>query len=200
VSRKNVFLFGDSQQSDSLTHIVIRHCVTQEKVRNSLKEFIRPYWSLVEQADNLRKLFIQEIIQCLTDNQGRYPEVTGAILLDWSRYVAYAVVGWIPIYRALETNTPLPSSANDLTSAVYRILSRRNWRLVTEGAKSYEQGGEMLCNTSLTSLQTWLDHRQGFNFSDMSMQIIFHSYAYAVHWEKVVQALYDQNEDGPLPI
>ncbi|HTK05877.1 MAG TPA: hypothetical protein VL485_01805 [Ktedonobacteraceae bacterium] len=200
MSRKGVFLFGNSQQSDALTQIVIRHCTAQEEAKNSLKALIRPFWSLVEQADNLRKLFIYEIIQCLTDNKGRYPGVAKAIIVDWSRYVSYNMVAWTQIYQAVETNTPLPPSCSDLSVAVYRTLLKWDWHVATEGARSYKEGGEMLCNAALVSLQIWLDYRKGFSYGDMSAQIFFHSYAYSVQWEKVAQALYDKDENEHLLI
>lgn len=203
MSRNNVFPFDNNKQSDALTQIVIRHCIEHEDVKNSLKESLRPFWSLVEQADFLRKLFVYEVIQCLTDNKGRYPEVTALIIMGWSRYIAYTVISWAQIYQTLDTDTQLPPSSNGMTGAVYRILAKSEWWLAVEGAQSYKEGGEMLRSIALTSLQKWLDYpdqREGYNFGDTSLQVIFHSYAYAVQWEKVVQALYDKDENEHLII
>jgi hypothetical protein len=204
VSRNNSFLFDNSKLSDALTQIVIRHSTAHEDVKHGIRGLIRPFWSVVEQADYLRKLFIAEIIQCLGNDQGKYSQLAKLIIMDWSRYVSYTIIGWAQIYEALETNRPLPSSCNEMTSALYRIFAKSGqWPTLSRQvrSRSYKEGGEMLCSMALTFLQRWFDYpnqRHGFSFGDANMQVIFHSYAYTVQWEKVVQALHDRDENEHL--
>ena len=196
MSSKTIFPFHNNGTINYPTEVVIKRFTENNEAKIDFQRLIRRYWSLIEQAENLRKLFLNEVLLFLTENKSRYPVVVEAILVDWANHAATYAIEWEEIYTSLVTNTPLPSTCNDVSRVIYHTSVKREhgWKALTNGATSNEEGGKMFCAGALTICLMWLKHpeyRRGFNFTDATAQIIYHSYAYAVQWEKVVQSISD---------
>jgi hypothetical protein len=192
VSIQNIFSLYDDKKPDYLTQVVIEHLLANRETRNDFKQFLQRYWSLAERSDSLRKHFLNEVMHFLPETGGRYPTVIKAILTDWAQYAAYTLVEWTEIYTALETNELLPPHCNDVSRTIYHTASRYGWKKHTNGAASYEQGGEMLRNGVLIICLIWLEYpeyRQDIAISGASAQVTFHALTYSVDWKKVAQAL-----------
>ncbi len=128
MSSTALFSLYKDKKPDYPTQVVIEHLFAQEEAKKDFRQFVGRFWSIVERTDSLRKHFLAEMLQTLTNNEGPHADVIKAILTDWAQYGAYTLVEWTEMYTALETSTPLPAHCNDITRAIYRTTLKKGWK------------------------------------------------------------------------